>query len=484
MLGAKRFWVYPAKVDGFWQRVHRYSGAVLISILVGIPWIRIGGQPLLLFDLPVRRFFLGGLVFTPRDSFLLFLFLITAGFTLFFVTAMFGRLWCGFACPQTVLLEEFIRRIELVIEGDRGKRRKRDEGPWTADKALRKAAKWIVFAAIAIVIAFSLMGFFDSIYDIWTLKAGKATYAFAAAFAFVLFLDFAWFREQFCIYLCPYARFQGAMTDEHSLIIGYDGPRGEPRLNKEALKAGTPKSDFGDCVGCNRCVTVCPTGIDIRDGFQLECISCARCIDACTEVLGKRNKETLVRFASEASMQGKKAKPFRARTFIYGAINTVAAVTALVMILMRPAFDLAVAPVRNTLTGVTTSGMVQNRYELTLSNNTMHEKDFTFEIEGIEGGEIVVPGNVVVVPAADRLTLQVFILAPPESVSGGVVSFTVVGRSEDRTIRRRATFRYFAGDSHASLANPGVSASRSGGSGEHAAALSRADARGPDRSQL
>lgn len=485
MFGAKRFWVYPASVQGFFQRMHRISGTILIAILLFVPWIRIGGQPLLLIDIAARRFFMFGMVFTPRDSLLLLLFLITAAFTLFFFTAVYGRLWCGFACPQTVFLEEFVRRIELAIEGDRGVRRKRDEGPWTAEKVRKKALKWSIFAAIAAVLGLSFVGFFADSYKVWSGRADITAYIAAGFFAFIFFLDFAWFREQFCIYLCPYARIQGAMTDDDSIIIGYESDRGEPRLNAALLKAGKPMDEFGDCVNCDRCVTVCPTGIDIREGFQLECISCARCIDACTEVLGKRNKPTLIRFASENELRGEPQRKLRPRTVLYGAINTVAAIAALIFVLQRPDFDMVVAPVRGGDSEVTQTGSAQNRYEITVFNNTMTEQTFEFAVAGLEGASLVVPGGTMTLAPADRARVQAFVIVPRESLKDRRVSrFQIVGKSANHTLQQDVTFRFFAGEPHASMAGPDLYFAWLSDLREPSDAVPGDDARGPGRAEL
>lgn len=478
MIGAKRSWVYPARITGYFQKVHRVSGTILIFILCAIPWVRIAGVPLLMIDIPDRRLFLLGMVYTPRDSLLLFLFAITAVFTLSFFTALYGRLWCGFGCPQTVFLEEFVRRIEHRLEGNRGQRRRRDEGPWTAEKVRIKAMKWSIFMVLSLLLAFSVAGYFDSAYEIWSGKAAPATYVLALALATVLYLDFAWFREQFCIYLCPYARMQGVMVDEHSVVIGYEAPRGEPRLSKAVLKAGTPRSELGDCVGCDRCVAVCPTGIDIRDGFQLECISCARCIDACTEVLGRQDKPSLVRFGGQAELEGKgERKKWRFRPIVYGTINTVAALTALFIVVQRPAFDLAIEPVRNAEAMTTASGEVRERFAVRAFNNSMLERGIDLSVEGIEGARLAIPGGGLHLDPAGRDSVELFVVAPRASLNSGPTPFTLVGSSDGEIIRREATFHYFERTQHASLANPRIPAARSSSRGEHTHTLAGAESR-------
>ena len=221
-IGAARNWIHPASVSGKFTSRHRLIGRVLIGFLLLAPWIPWGGHPMLLFDLATRQAFIGPIVFTPRDSTLLMMAIMFSGLLLFFVTSLWGRLWCGYACPQTVLLEEIIRRIEKWIDGERGARLKLVEAPWTLEKVRKRVFKWSLFLLVAFVLAMSFTAFFSPPTRLWTLEARPGTYAFVAAITGILFLDFAWFREQFCHYLCPYARLQGVMTDDHTVQIGYD----------------------------------------------------------------------------------------------------------------------------------------------------------------------------------------------------------------------------------------------------------------------
>ena len=452
MFGARRIALYPASIQGTFQTIHRASGAALLAVLLLTPWIRISGVPLLQADLSARQFFLAGMVFTPRDSILLFLMLASAALALGLFTALWGRLWCGFTCPQTVMLEELVRRIETAIEGEAGTRRKRDRGPWTLDRSWRKAAKWGAFAAIAVFIAVHFMGFFADIHAIVGGTARQSTYVATAAFSVIMFLDFAWFREQFCNYLCPYARLQGVLTDRDSVVISYISTRGEPRLDKKAIRAGTPRDSFGDCVDCNRCVHVCPTGIDIRDGFQLECISCARCIDACEDVMGRQGLPNLITFASEAELEGKPRRHVRPRTLVYGALLTVIGVAATVFLVTRADFDATVMPSREvTSATVMPDGRIQNLYQVALFNNTMNARSFTVSLEGVDGAEVIVPGGRITVEPAGRIATPVFVLAPPESLAGRITPVTFLFQDGDATIRRPTTFRVLPENRHASL---------------------------------
>src|SRR6185436_16030721 len=241
---------------GRFQRIHRMSGTALQAILFLGPWIVIAGHPALRIDLPGRRLYALGATFSANETFYLVLLGLMATFSLFFFTALYGRLWCGYLCPQTVFLEEWIRRIEAAVEGDAPKRRKRDQGPWTFDRAWRKAAKWSAFAAIAFATAMTLVSYFAGGHALWAGAAGSVSYAFVGVLGALAFADFAWFREQLCNYVCPYARFQGALTDDESQVVAYEVSLGEPRKGT----SGVEKSALGLCVDCGSLLALLATG--------------------------------------------------------------------------------------------------------------------------------------------------------------------------------------------------------------------------------
>ena len=359
--------VQVADVRGRFQRLHRQTAVALQAIFFLVPWIPVGGHPIVQFDLVARRLYAFGAVFTPRDTFFLVLIGLIAAFGLFFFTSLYGRIWCGYACPQSFFLEEWIRPVERLIEGSRGKRMQRDRGPWTFDKAWRKGLKWTLFLAAAGVVASTFTTWFTGGMAYWTGAAPMGAYSFAGAMALFLYADFAWFREQACNYLCPYARFQGALTDDHSLVVSYDFGQGEPRGKKGKVE--------GDCIDCKKCVTVCPQGIDIRQGFQLECITCGRCVDACHGVMDRFGQASLIRYTTQAAEEGRQAKALRPRTLAYSAILAVLITTFVVGLATRTPLQAHLQRLPGTLYQIDEDGWTRNTYLLQLAQNAGSEGD-------------------------------------------------------------------------------------------------------------
>lgn len=313
----RRIMPQPKDVSGRWKNRRSIFYSLLLVVYLVLPWIYIDGAQWVLLDIPKREFTLFGALFHAYDSvYLIFVFL---GFMLAiaFVTSVWGRVWCGWACPQTVFIDFIYRKVERVIEGSARKRKALNAAPLSFGKILKKGAKWTVFLIISLHIVHSFLGYFVGTRELlsisfqspsenWTLFVIMLTLT-----AIVLF-DFGWFREQFCIIACPYGRFQSVLMDDNSLVVAYDEKRGEPRRAK-----GLPASDEGDCISCSKCVKVCPTGIDIRRGVQMECIACTMCIDACDEIMRKVGRpEGLIRYSSANELEGKKRK-IGARSFLY-----------------------------------------------------------------------------------------------------------------------------------------------------------------------
>jgi cytochrome c oxidase accessory protein FixG len=324
--GSRPF-LFPADVSGLFTLIRKVSALFLIAFYLSLPWIRLGDYPAVFLDVAERRFHLFGLTFAAQDMWLTFFFITGLGFSLFFITALLGRVWCGYACPHSVFLDHVYRRIERWIDGDSLSRRTLATAPLTVGKVLKRILKHGLYIAVSLVITHLFLAYFVSLRELWSMMQEQPTehwsaFVFVFIFAGILYFNFAWFREQMCIVICPYGRMQSALIDNHSLVIGYDAVRGEPRG-----KLGT--TGAGDCVACNRCVQVCPTGIDIRQGLQLECIGCAACIDACDEVMTRVHKPLgLIRYDSQKSFAGGVTRWLRPRTALYGVLLVVGASVA------------------------------------------------------------------------------------------------------------------------------------------------------------
>lgn len=385
MLGfVERKWIYEQAVTGPWQRMRKATFAVLHVILFVTPWIVVRGNPALRIDLPDRRLYAFGAIFTASDTIFLLLLLLFLAFSLFFFTSLFGRLWCGFACPQTVFLDTWIRPLEEWIEGDWVQRRKRDQGGWGLERVARKALKWTLYLGIAFTVSMSFGSYFAGARELWSGRGSALEYAIVGVFTAIWFLDLTWFREQFCNYLCPYARFQSALTDVDTLLVHYDTTRGEPRGGEDAKTTGR-------CIECNKCVFVCPQGIDIRNGFQLECIACARCIDACDIVMGKLGHRTLIEWSSGARARGA-GRRVRPRTVAYGGLLTGLAAAAVVLMAARTPFDAAVQRAPGSLFTLDPDGYVRNTYLLRVTNKAASSDPVPFHIRvaGVPAEDVIV----------------------------------------------------------------------------------------------
>lgn len=406
MLGfsGHRQWVYPRLVSGRFRLAHRYTAVVQHLILFGIPLLPIAGHPALQLDLAARRVYALGGVFSANDSILLMLFALIAAFSLFFFTSILGRLWCGYLCPQTVFIEEWIRPIERFLEGDRGARMRLDAAPWGGRKLLAKAMKQLLFVAVAAVLSVGIMAYFTGP-TIWVGGASQAAYTITAIFAAVWYLDFAWFREQMCTYVCPYARFQGALTDDHSLVIHYDAVRGDPRE-----KAGR---ETGACIDCGKCVLVCPAGIDIRDGYQLECINCASCVDACESVMPMLGHPSLVRYSTAAAEQtGTASRIMRPRTVMYGALLAALSLAVVTIVSRHEPFEVQLARMPGVPFFMAEDGSVRNNFFLTIKSNDLSPEPLTYtvRVDGLPTSETTLAP--ITLQSLERVTRPVVVQLP------------------------------------------------------------------------
>lgn len=317
----RRIYVHPHDLKGKWKNRRKVIYWFLIAIYLILPWIYIQGKQIVLLDLPKREFFILGKTFYGHDGPLLVFLLLGFLFFISFVTSIWGRVWCGYACPQTVFIDAIYRFIERSIEGTGPKREKLDKAPMSVKKLSLRITKWFLYIVASLHIVHSGLGYFVGTRNLLNItlqdpSANLSLFITMLSLTLIILIDFGWFREQFCIIACPYGRFQSLVMDENSLVVAYDKERGEPRKRTKDIAP----SDNGDCVSCNRCVHVCPTGIDIRDGLQMECIACTMCIDACDEIMVKVNKpKGLIKYSSEVEMDGKDKK-VSFRSYIYGIL--------------------------------------------------------------------------------------------------------------------------------------------------------------------
>ncbi len=407
--------IYPRKTKGLFTNLRKFSVWGLLGLYYLLPWLKWNDQQLVLFDLPARKFYIFGMVFWPQDVFYLAVLLILAALLLFFVTALAGRVWCGYACPQTVWSEVYIW-IEQWVEGDRPQQIKLDNAPWDRVKIGKKVLKQVLWIFFSLWTGFTFVGFFVPVEELW-FELASGTIAGWSLF-WILFYAFATYgnagflREQVCLYMCPYARFQSAMFDKDTMIISYDEARGEPR---GARKRGADKPvDKGDCVDCTLCVQVCPTGIDIRDGLQYQCISCAACIDACDSIMDKMGyPRGLVRYTTEHALKGGTTHVFRARTFIYAGLLSLIALALMYSIFNRVPLEMDIIRDRNSLYRDTGDGNIENVYTLKVINMDDKEHAYTIDVSGIEGMKLVGAENVRV-PSGKVTEVPVKVVANPD----------------------------------------------------------------------
>jgi cytochrome c oxidase accessory protein FixG len=403
--------IYPRSVSGIFSRWRWLFVALTQLVFYGLPWLEWGQRQAVLFDLGARRFYIFGLVLYPQDFIYLTGLLVISALSLFLFTAVAGRLWCGFACPQTVYTEMFLW-IERKVEGDRGARMRLDGAPMSLEKLVKKWTKHLLWLLLAMWTGFTFVGFFTPIRELameflqtrmtswevfWVFFYGLATYGNAG-----------FLREQVCKYMCPYARFQSAMFDADTLIVSYDPGRGEPR-GARSRKAELSALSLGACVDCTLCVQVCPTGIDIREGLQYECIGCAACVDVCDTVMDKMNyPRGLIRFTTQNALAGSWtvrqmwARVLRPRVLVYGALLLALCVLVLGSLVMRTPLKVDVVRDRAALSRIVAGGKLENVYRLQVMNATEQAQRYRISATGLPGLQLASDAEVTVGPAESR----------------------------------------------------------------------------------
>ena len=384
--------IYTRKIEGFFQRIRLLTGWPLLLGYFLLPWFSWAGRQSVLFDLPERKFHILGLTFWPQDAPMLAFLLIIAAFGLFAITTFAGRVWCGYTCPQTVWTTIFMW-LEQKTEGSRNQRIRRDKGPWTLEKIAKKVAKHGSWLFVGFATGITFVGYFypikNLVADLATLQAGEWQLLWTLFFTLATYINAGWMREQVCKYMCPYARFQSVMFDHDTLIVSYDKRRGDPRGSRKR-DADHKELGLGDCVDCELCVQVCPTGIDIRDGLQYECIGCALCIDACDSVMDKMDyPRGLVRYTSEHELDGGTTHWLRPRIVGYVAVLCLMTGVFWYSVVSRIPLELTVIRDRNQLYVTTDSSAIDNIYTLQLVNMDRQMHGFDITISGIEGAIII-----------------------------------------------------------------------------------------------
>nr|MBL8455964.1 cytochrome c oxidase accessory protein CcoG [Zoogloeaceae bacterium] len=436
--------VYPRSISGLFQRWRWVFAWLTQIVFYGLCWLPWNGRQAVLFDLDARRFYVFDFVLWPQDIIYLAVLLVLSALALFLFTTVAGRLWCGYTCPQTVYTEIFLW-IERRIEGDRPRRMKLDAAPWSARKLGLKVSKHGAWLLLALWTGFTFVGYFTPIRELaaaamtlslsgweifWVSFYGAATYGNAG-----------FMREQMCKYICPYAQFQFVMFDPDTLIVAYDETRGEPRGGR-SKKAARGEQGLGDCIDCSICVQVCPTGIDIRDGLQLECIGCAACIDACDQVMDKMNyPRGLIRYSTENALKNRSSRSMivrrsvRPRVLVYTAVFVTLLAATAWSLATRVPLKVDIERDRAALAVETTEGLIENTYRLQLINASEQARTFAVAVDGIEGIHLAEPLEVSV-PAASAGVVTAQVRVEPGVLHGGShpIRFTVVNKDDPRVV--------------------------------------------------
>ncbi len=443
-----RLKIHPSDVRGVWIRWRRLAFVALIAFYVLAPFVEVGGHPAIHLDVAARRFYLFGNTFNAQDFWMVLLLALSFAFGLLFVTAWRGRVWCGWACPQTVFLEGVYRPIERLLDGPRERRRKAQAEPWGAPKTLRFLVKQLLFLAVSVVVAHTATAIFVSPKELWLMieegpGAHPEAFALTTGFTVILTFNFAWFREQFCVVLCPYGRLQSVLHDKDSITVAYDERRGEPRGHlKRAAAEGEPKR--GDCVDCGLCVTACPTGIDIRDGLQMECLACHQCVDACDEVMVKvKRPKGLIRFLSVNEQAGLRRTVLRPRLLVYGAISALALITLVVSLSQRTPFEANVVRPRGASPWAVDGSVVRNAFELHVFNKRPEAAKLHVEVRSPVPAQVIVGTPDLELASLTDARVPVSVSIDRQHLAGPV-ELTIEVRDEGSGTVKTKTVRFLA----------------------------------------
>lgn len=444
----KRAWVFPKKPDGKWYKYRKYVSYVLLLFLFSAPFIKIGGNQFLLFNVLERRFNIFGFPFWPQDFYIFVIMMITGVVFVILFTVAFGRLFCGWVCPQTIFMEMVFRRIEYWIDGDRGKQIRLSKMPWNREKILKRSLKWSIFFVISFLIANIFLAYLiGSDRLIRYITDGPTqhlnTLISLVIFTGVFYFVFAWFREQVCIIVCPYGRLQGVLLDNKSIVVAYDHKRGEKekgraKFRKNEDRAATGK---GDCIDCFQCVHVCPTGIDIRNGTQLECINCTACIDACNKIMESVNlPKGLIRYASEENIEKKTKFKFTPRLKGYTIVLAILTSVLVGMLFLRNDVEADILRLPGQLYERKADNIISNVYTYKLVNKTNNEiENVSFRLLSHKGKITIVSHETFTVPTSGLAEGTLFIEVNASALSGDKDKVVIGVYSGDEQIETTRT---------------------------------------------
>ena len=394
----KRKWIYPKKPSGNWYRYRTYVSWVLLAIMFSGPFLKINGHPFLLLNVFERKFVVFGNVFWPQDFHLFLLAVLTFILSIIVFTVVYGRVFCGWICPQTIFMEMVYRKVEYMIEGDRAKQMKLSRMPWNFEKIRKRGLKHVVFVAISFIIGNTLLGYIIGGDQLLEHISGPpqenmATFTGIVIFTGIFYFVYSYFREQVCLIACPYGRFQAALIDSDSMVVAYDHVRGEPRERSKKKR----DDHSGDCIDCNQCVDVCPTGIDIRNGTQMECINCMACIDACNEVMAKVGKDpNLIKLASENSIENNTGFKISARAMAYTGVLAILIGVMTFLLINRSDVEATILKASGSTYTKKENGNISNLYTIQIVNKSFNELPIRLKLENLEG-EIKMAGNELVI---------------------------------------------------------------------------------------
>lgn len=415
----KRIWIYPKKPSGKFYNARTIVSLILLAFLIIVPFIKVNGHQFLLFDFLNRNFILFGIPFGPHDFHLFVLAMISIIVFIILFTVVFGRIFCGWACPQTIFMEMVFRKIEYWIEGDARDQRKLDAEAWNGRKLFKKTLKNIIFFIIAFIISHIFLSYIismDKVISIISQPPGAHLSGFIAliAFSLIFYWVFAFFREQACTIVCPYGRLQGVLLDQDSIVIAYDYKRGEPRSK---IKKDEDQTNKGDCIDCHLCVDVCPTGIDIRNGIQLECVNCTACIDACDAVMEKVNRpKKLIKYASLNGIENKSKFKITPRIMLYSVILVVLVGILGYLLSVRTEYAVNVLRTPGMLFQQQPNGKVSNVYDLNIVNKTFHETPVQIKLESPADGELKLVGKDIVLKSQQIVETKFLVLLDKASL--------------------------------------------------------------------